>query len=701
MKRRADKHDVSADRGAAASSGAPGEAAEAPRPYGVLAGVALIALAAFVAYFPALHGEFILDDDILLWRSSLIKAPDGLYRFWFTAEAYDYWPVSNTTLWLEWRLWGMNPTGYHVTNLLVHIATACLIWSVLLQLSIPGAFLAALLFAVHPVNVESVAWIAQRKGLLALLFALLSTCCWIESLKASWPASRASPAGTERWYRWSLAAFVLAMLSKGSVAILPVLLLGVVRWNRPLTRRDLVRVAPFLVVSVVLVLVNVWFQTHGVRVAFRSAGWVERLLGAGAALWFYLSKALLPVNLSFVYEQWHIQTDQLRWWLPLAAAAAVTCVLWRFRRGWSRPVWFAWAYWCVTLAPVLGFTDVGFMVHSLVADHYQHLALIGVMALVAAGWGTWRQRVQGPGRRGLTAAACAAACTLTVLTWKQSSLYANALTLYQATLERNPASWMAHNNLGNALLGLDRFPEAIEHFREATRLKADYFDGHNNLGLALRHSGRLDEARPHIEYALRLNPASPEAHFNMAAVLFQSGRPREAIEEYELSVRLNPDFPEAQFELGAALAHERRFPEAIEHYRQALRIKPKYPEAFNNLGGVLLESGRLPEAIEQFERAVRLAPDFAEAQSNLGKALYKAGRPQQALERFQETVRLEPELAEARNDLGVALADTNRLQEAIEQFQQALRLRPDYADARSNLNETLSMQRTPSSGGND
>ncbi len=372
----------------------------------VLAGIAIFVLAAFLAYFPSLSGGFVLDDDKLLTDNSLIKASDGLYRLWCTIESIDYWPVSNTTLWLEWRLWGMNPTGYHVTNLILHIVAALLIWVTLRKLSIPGAFLAGLIFAVHPVNVESVAWIASRKNLLAMLFFLLSVLCY---LKFEMPSSstldrlhrknlplapRSSPLASCLWYGLSLLAFILAMLSKGSVAVLPVLLLGIVWWLRPLTRWDLLRAVPFFLVAVALAGVNVWFQTHGSGEVFRSASFTERLLGAGGVVWFYLYKALLPLNLFFVYPQWHIAVSNLLWWLPLVAAVVVTWMLWSYRKGRCGPLLFAWGFFCVSLVPVLGFTDVGFMRLSLVADRYQHIAIIGMIALAGAGWDIWHERAQ-------------------------------------------------------------------------------------------------------------------------------------------------------------------------------------------------------------------------------------------------------------------------------------------------------------------
>ncbi|MGD0384270.1 MAG: hypothetical protein ABSA77_12165, partial [Thermoguttaceae bacterium] len=365
------------------------------------AGAAIIASAVFLAYFPCLSGGFIFDDESILINNPLVKASDGVYRFWCTAEAMDYWPATYSTLWMEWRLWGIHSAGYHVTNIVLHIAAALFVWLILRKLSVPGAFLAAVLFAVHPVNVESAAWIASRKNLVAMLFFLLSIYWYLKtampmtSLKTYMPTTSVgmAPASTVHCplptvhcplcYWLSLSAFVLAMLGKGSVSVLPVLLLGIVWWQEsawsvpivqgpfeawsakiglsPSMWRNLVRIAPFFVIALALIGVNIWFQTRGTGIVVRTASFTERMLGACGAIWFYLDKAFLPLNLILIYPRWHIEVGNPLWWLPLTAAAIVTAVLWRYRRGWGRPFLFAWGFFCVSLAPVLGFTDVGYM----------------------------------------------------------------------------------------------------------------------------------------------------------------------------------------------------------------------------------------------------------------------------------------------------------------------------------------------------
>jgi protein O-mannosyl-transferase len=670
------------------------------------AGIALVIAATFIAFFPSSNGGFILDDDHYLTENQIIKATDGPYRFWCTSEPPDYWPIGNTMLWIEWRLWDINPIGYHVANLILHVTEVLLIWIILRKLSIPGAFLMAMIFAVHPVNVESVAWIAQRKDMLAFLFFLLSILWYLKadmhmaiggmapacSNGGLWEREKTfssfilHPSSFHFWYCLSLAAFGLAMLSKGSVAILPVLLLGIVWWLRSLTRRDLLRIAPFFLLALVLTVVNIWFQTHGKNMEYRNAGFTERLLGAGCVPWFYLYKALLPIDLAFIYPQWHIEVGEPLWWLPLSASLIVTAVLWWFRKGWSRPLVFAWGFFCVSLLPVMGFTDVGFMKHSLVADHYQHIAILGVIALAAAGWSIWRQRERNRAHWVTTAFAVAAIGSLAFLTWRQSAIYHNAISLYQATLQKNPDCWFAHNCLGCQLDKIGRLQEAIEQFEQALLLKPDYANAHNKLGTALVEAGRLQEAIEHYEKALQLNPDDIETHNDLGVALVGIGRLQEAIEQYRKALKLEPDYIEARNNLGVALVDADLLQEAIEQYQQALRSKPDYADAHNNLGFALIKAGRLQEAIEHLEQALKLKPDHANAHNNLGVALANIDRLPEAIEHYQQVLRLKPGYAYLYLNLAMAYAKMHQSSDAISAAQKGIEL------ARSNGQQAQSEQ---------
>jgi tetratricopeptide (TPR) repeat protein len=582
--------------------------------WGLPAGIAAIAVAAAVAYLPSISGEFILDDDRLVYDNDLIKSSDGLYQHWCTAKAYDYWPATNTSLWIEWRLWGMHPSGYHVTNLILHIIEALLIWLILRKLSIPGAFLAALIFALHPVNVESVAWISQRKNTMAMLFFLLSIWCYLKAeSQPPPPQNRKFLRGVDYWYGISLVLFILTMLSKGSAAVLPVLLLGIIWWLRPLTWRDFARIAPFFAVAAVFTEVNVWFQTHGEEIVIRSADFAERLLGAGGVVWFYLYKALLPFDLAFIYPQWQIQTGNLAWWLPLLAALAVTAALWHYRKKWGRPFLFAWGFFCFALLPVMGFTDVGFMRYSLVADHYQHVAIIGVIALAAAGLSIWQRRVQGGLRRASMGVAIGIVGILAILTWRQNGIYRDPVTLYENTIYKNPGCWLAQYNLAKTLMDKGLVMEATNHFRQAVVLKSDYFDAdtyfdaHINLGVALTKLNRFQEGIEEFEQALKIDPNSEKAYDDLGVTFFHLGRNGDAIKNYEKALKKDPSDAEAHNNLAVSFIQDGRFSEAVEHLKRAMEIRPGYISAQNNLAEAYAGLHQSSDAIVAARKAIQLA----------------------------------------------------------------------------------------------
>jgi tetratricopeptide (TPR) repeat protein len=584
----------------------------------------LLVIVTLLAYLPALHNGFIWDDDRLVTDNPMIHSPDGLRQIWFSTKAYDYWPLTYSDFWVEWRLWGNNPLGYHAVNVLLHIAASLLIWIILRRLAIPGAFLAAMLFAVHPINVESVAWIAQRKNTLAMLFFLLSILWYLKEERT--------------WYWLSLLAFAAAMLSKGSVAILPMLLLLILWWRRGLSRKDWLATLPFFLVAIAMVCVNIWFQHKGSSEAIRDVTPLQRMLGAGAVIWFYLYKALLPINLIFVYPQWNIRVNDPIWWLPLLAAMAVTAILWLLRRRpWAKAIFVAWCFFCISLLPVMGLTDVYFMKFSLVADHYQHIAIIGVVVLIAAAWGWW-WHASSSTRVSAIGVAALVVGGLEFLSFQQNEIYHDNITLYQATLDKNPSSALVHNNLGSELDKIGRSKEALQQYQIAVRIDGSVAGYYDNIGRMLQKLGQLSEA----------------------------------IENFQQAVRMEPNAVTPQFDLADALRDAGRLPEAIEHYQRVLQINSSYAPAHRNLGIALARSGQPAAAMEQFQLAVKLNPDDPEARNNLGIILGSAGQLPAAAEQFQEALRLRPNLAEAAADLALVYARMQRPDDAIAAAQRAV-----------------------------
>jgi tetratricopeptide (TPR) repeat protein len=706
-----------------------------------------LAVAAGVIYWPALTGGFIFDDEPLLTGSALVKAGDGLYRMWFTSQPIDYWPLTNSSFWLEWRLWGLQPVGYHVTNLLLHIASAVLVWAILRRLAVPGAFLAAALFLVHPVNVESVAWIAQRKNTLSMAFFLLSILWYLNGELGQSPASAAGAvepgrsakarapsrrgkaprekAGGGRWYWLSLAAFTAAMLSKASVAVLPAILLVLVWWKRGrIARADVLRTAPFFGVAVALTVVNFWFQAQHGAAVIRDVTPLQRALGAAAVTWFYFYKALAPIHLMFVYPQWQVRADELRWWLPAAAAVVMTAVLvWQRRRPAIRALLCAWAFFLIALVPVMGFTDVYFMRYALVADHYEYIALLAVVTVVAAGLA----QLEHVWRRTLAIAGTAIFLLLASATWRQSHQYADAETLYARTLEANPGAWIIRNNLallylngaspdvqkafanlttalatnpnepelqnnvGTALFQMNRFGEAAEHHRDAARLNPLYAVAYANLGHDLEKLGQFGQAADAYRRALELDPEMSSARTGLGAALQALGRPAEAGQQLQRAAQSASPSAQDHTAMGDALQRLGRIDEAIAQYKETLKTDPSSMDTLRNLGHALITAGRFDEAEGYLRQAVALRPDNAAAHDNLGNALQQMRRLDEAVAELRIAVARGsgPELAAMHNDLGVALARQNHRDEAIEHFREALRIDPGLAAAQANLTRAL------------
>jgi len=581
-------------------------------------GACFIFLMTLVVYIPAMRAGFIWDDDAFITQNPLIKANDGLYRFWFSTEPPDYFPLTSSSIWLEWRLWGMNATGYHVVNILLHAISSMLIWLVLKILKIPGAWLAAVVFAVHPVNVESVAWITERKNTLPMVFYLLSILLYL----------RFETDGNRTLYGLSLGSFLLALLSKTSVVMLPFVLLGCAWWQRGrIGRKDLLGSIPFFALSGILALVTIWFQYHRAigKDIVRTDGFFSRLAGAGWAVWFYLYKAIVPYKLSFVYPRWEIDASSMVSFLPGLLLTGLLILFWWYRKSWGRHFLFGLGYYVVTLFPVLGFFNIYFMKYSLVADHWQYTSIIGIIALLV-GVGSYLFKGWKKGFRQLAIImATVLVGILAMLTWRQEHIYKGMEALWRDTISKNPNSWMVNYSLGTVLTKQDKIDEGIEYFKKALVIKPDYLEAHTNLGNAYFKKGRLDEAIYEYKKALAINPNFAKAHTYLGTVYFKKGRLDEAISEHKQALTIDPNSAEAHTNLGVAYFSQGRLDEAIYEYKKALAINPNCAETHSNLGSAYGSQGRLDEAISECKKALAINPNYAEAHYNLEVAYYKKG----------------------------------------------------------------------------
>jgi len=648
---------------------------------------ALLMLAALISYMPAIrHGGFVWDDEDNVTDNALLRSPSGLRDIWTKfgpdeGGTWQYYPLTYTSFWLEYRSWGLSPTGYHLDNVLLHGLNAVLVWIILLRLRVPGAFLAAAVFAVHPTHAESVAWVTERKNVLSALFYFLSLLSFIGFFglsRAQEKASSSRPAENRLHYYAGLAFFLCALASKTTAVTLPPALLLLLWWkNGHISRRELLLTAPLFLLAAGAGLVTVYIEKYpgGASGDEWTMTAVEHVLLAGRILWFYAGKFIWPDPLTFIYPRWEInQADWTQYLFPLGAIAAAAALL-GLRKRIGRGPLAALLFYAVNLAPVLGFLDVYFMRFSYVADHFQYLAALGPAVLLSASAASVK-------RRALPAAAAAVLIpAMMLLTYRQSAIYESSDRVWLDTLSKNPYAWLAHNNHGVHLVGRSLVERAIPHYRMALRIKPDYPEGHNNLGSALASLGKRTEAMEQYREAIRLRPGYSEARYNYGVSLAAVGRPAEAAAQYREALRIDPDHLSARNNLGLALASLGRTREAIDQYRQA----PFSPESRNNWGVALASQGRYEEAAAHYREAIRLNPGYSEAHNNLGLVLSALGKNAEAASEYMEALRIKPAYPEARNHLGVALSMLGRHQEAASQFREVLRSEPGHIEARNNL----------------
>jgi protein O-mannosyl-transferase len=623
-----------------------------------LIGLALVLLTTFLVYLPALRGGVLWDDDSNLTRPDL-QSSHGLYRIWFDpAATSQYYPLVNTAFWFEHKLWGDAVLGYHLVSLFWHMLAVLLLYLLLQKLEIPGGLLAAAIFALHPVMVESVAWMTEQRNTLSAVFYLGALFAFLEFGESRRRA----------YYFSALGLFALALLTKTATVTLPVAILVIFWWRRGALswRRDVLPLIPFFAIGAGMGLLTMWVERMfvGANGSDFELTLLERFLLASRAVWFYLAKLAWPNNLTFIYPRWTIDTSKWWQWLFPIAAVLATVVLWAVRKR-SRAPLAAWLFFCGTLFPVLGFLNVYYFVFSFVADHFQYLASLGMIALAASAATVWLERLSEPVRRVGNVFCVILVGALAVLSVQQTQMYSDTISLYQVTLDRNTACWLAHNNLGLALFDKGRRDEAMDHYRQALRLKPDYFLAHNNLATTLVASARYPEAVDELRAALAEKPDDPLALNGLGVALVHLGRLPEAIETLKDALRADPNFAMAHTNLGFALHDSGDVPQAMEQFRQALEINPDSVSAHINFGNLLVDSGNVEEGIRHLEEALRLQPNQADIHNSLGAALRQVGQLQKAIEHYQAAIRLEPDNAAPYGSLAQTLAISNRSDEAL------------------------------------
>jgi protein O-mannosyl-transferase len=624
----------------------------------------LLVAAVVLAYQPVWHAGFIWDDDRHVTLPSL-RSWHGLFRIWTQLGAtQQYYPLVHSVFWVEHKLWGDATAGYHWLNILLHAFSALLLAKILCQLKIPGAWLAGALFALHPVEVESVAWISELKNTLSGVFYLTAALAYLRF-------DRNRKGG---YYAIALGLFLLGLMSKTVIASLPAALLVIFWWQRGKLswKQDVLPLIPFFLAGIGTGLLTAWVERKfiGAEGSEFHFSLVERCLIAGRDIWFYLAKVFWPADLAFIYPRWNV--SQREWWQYLFPVAVLLLLAVLIRLRWRGPL-AGLLFFIGTLFPALGFFNVYPFRYSFVADHFQYLASLGPLTLAAV----LLDKVFARAGAAKTLACASILLLLGVLTWRQGRNYADSETLWRATLASTPTSTIAHNNLARALMDKGQWDASLSLSLQVLDDNPGDPVARNNLGFALLELGRVDESIPCFERAIAAQPNSPDPYYNLGRADLKKQRYEDAITNFQTAVRLKPDFANAYCNLGFALLQTGQVPAAITNYEQSLALDPDYPLAHNDLGGILQRQGDPKQARSHFERAVTLAPDFVEARYNLAGLLLAAGELDEAASQYEKVTELNPRLPEAHVMLGrlaAAYAKVGRPDRAIAVATRALQL---------------------------
>ena len=599
-----------------------------------------------IVYIPVIWtGGFIWDDPQYITGNPLLRTLPGLLAIWIHPSALSqYYPLVYSTFWVEYHLVGLRPCLYHVDNVLLHAIGAVLLWRLLVRLNVPGAWLAAAIFAVHPIQVESVAWPTERKNVLSLVLYLVSFHAYLKYLGKF----------KAKDYVISLACFVAALLSKSVTCSLPAAILLVIYWqNAKVTWKDIRPLMPFFLVGAVMAYITAKIEKE--HVGASGSEWAftvgDRCLIAGRALWFYAEKLIYPHPLVFIYPRWTGMSLGQRPGLILfpISAAAVIAALWLLRKRIGRGPLVAVLFYAGSIFPALGFINLYPMRYSFVADHFQYQAGIGLIVLAAAGL------------RRIWPVAALILVSLGSLTWLQGPIYRNQTTLFEDVVKHNPSSWMAWENLGDQYANIFSRPDLPQAVREESREKAKYC------------YSKLYE----------LAPNQPISHLKWGIVKEFDGDPDGARAEFQKTLEIAPDFTVAMNSMGLLLVRENQPQKAMEYYRRAIALDPGYVEARVNYGNLLLSQGDEDDALQQYLEGAGQRPDHVEAQFKAGNMLLTVKHdPAAAIPHYIAAVSADPDRADVRTNLAAALLSIGRIAEAREQCAIALKINPDLPQAR-------------------
>jgi protein O-mannosyl-transferase len=611
--------------------------------------LALIAIT-LLAYLPVWNGQPIWDDDAHITNPAL-RSFYGLTLIWTQlGVTQQYYPLVHTAFWIQQKLWDDSFLGYHLVNILLHCASAIVLLRILLRLKIPGAWLAAALFALHPVQVESVAWISELKNTLSGAFFFCSLLIYLKFDERR----------TALVYVGSLVLFIVGLLCKTAIAPLPAIIAVILWWKRGQVRfrHDLLPLIPFVVVGLLAGSFTALFERNfiGAVGSDFQLSILQRCLIAGRDFWFYLFKLVWPAKLTFIYPRWSVSGAV--WWQYLFPIGALLLLAyaWHLRNRNRGPLAAALIFLGL-LFPALGFIDVFPFLYSFVADHFQYLACAASLTLFAAGVAVGVEKFARTTKNFLgPVVSLVLLSALGFLSWRQAHDYRDVETLWRTTIARNPSCWMAYSNLGSFLSGIGLTDEAIQNFRKALELRPEQSKDRNNLGKALLQQGRFIEAMEEFQTALKISPNDSVTENNIGAAYLQKGDVENALDHLRIAVKEGPRNADAYINYGNALLKNRDFNAAIAAYSATLELPYDHAETHYSIANASRQKGENGDAILNYKLAIQLRPDYVDAHNNLANALRQEGRTEEAIQEYEAALKYRPQFLLAQNNLAWILA---------------------------------------------
>ncbi len=669
----------------------------------------LLFVVGVLVYLPALKGGFIWDDNYMLWDNPLNYDAGGLRRIWFSFATPDYWPLTSTVFWFNWQWWGKSAFPYHLQTLLLHAGNGVLVWLLLRRLRIAGAWWAALIFAVHPINVPSVAWITELKNTLSTALALLAVLSFVRfSQEGAKDKQRA------RYYRLALLLFVGSGLAKSALVGLPFVLAGFLWWrDGRVTRAQWRALVPFLVVAIVMAATTMWFQNFNSArdntALTLPANFGARVAGVGWATWFYVYKLLVPARLLMIYPYWRLTGRNVVEYLPLFALIACGAMFWRFRRTWGRHALLAGGAFMLLVGPTMGLVNMSYMMHSLVADHFLYLPMVPLTAAFVVVPAGLVGRLDARHRWLPVLAAVIVVTGLGGMTASRAWVMRAHEPLWQDTIRHNPDAWMAYYHLGTEVAvrgeALEKqgravdakalYQESAGWFEKGAALQPKYADTLNNLGLVTARLGRVEEAISWYRKALVWKPDDLNTNFNLGLALRSRGENLEALQRFERAFVVSGHTQlKALQGMTEILLPLGRGKDALEWAARAVATNPNDPQALKVEADLMIQSQQWDAATERYLRLVDAMPTDAPVLVNLGYLLIQKRQFDKAITYLRRAVEIDPTSAGAHDNLGVAHENLGQWAEAVRHYQRLVQLKPEGVEGRNSLARAQDKLRT-------